>query len=111
MAPLLLHPLRPLELDLWLRALLLCMDQLFPSQNDESGHQPVLCGLAGQHCSHCGRLFAGRLGQGYRCRVCPVQLHKACLAEQVGQEEVGGKSGWEAGVGGRQEWVGGRRRW
>lgn len=89
-SPLVLLPKSPAELDLWLRAILTCMDLLFPSQNDESGHEIQLQCLAGEGvlCTHCGKLFRGELGQGYRCRVCPAILHKACLAEQVCMEEV-----------------------
>ena len=83
--PILLIPRSPPELDLWLRALLTCMDLIFPSENQESGHQPLLSCLAGSRCSYCDRPFVGVLGQGYRCRACPALLHKHCLAELVCQ--------------------------
>ena len=65
-SPLLLYPRSPPELDLWLRALLTCMDQLFPSQLGDSGHTVKLVRLAGLQCSHCNRHFMGCLAQGYR---------------------------------------------
>ena len=83
--PILLIPRSLPELDLWLRALLTCMDLIFPSQNQESGHEPLLSCLAGSRCSYCDRPFVGVLGQGYRCRACPALLHKQCLAELVCQ--------------------------
>ena len=83
--PILLVPRSLPELDLWLRALLTCMDLICPSQNQDSGHVPLLSCLAGSRCSYCDRQFVGVLGQGYRCRACPALLHKQCLADQVCQ--------------------------
>ena len=83
LSPIILVPRSAPELDLWLRALLTCMDLIFPSENVDSGHEPLLSCLAGLTCSYCDRPFVGVLGQGYRCRACPALLHKRCLGDYL----------------------------
>ena len=78
--PLILMARSTMELDLWLKALLVSMDCLYPSENREVGHDLQLCGLAGSSCSVCKKRFLGIIGQGYRCRACRAVLHKHCIA-------------------------------
>ena len=79
--PVILMTKSSIELDLWLRALLVCMDFLYPSENKSSQHDLILVNLPGATCSACKQRFLGIIGQCYQCRVCGATLHKKCLAE------------------------------
>ena len=79
--PIVLMTKSSIELDLWLRALLVCMDFLYPSENQSSQHDLVLINLPGATCSACKERFLGIIGQCYQCRVCGAILHKRCLSE------------------------------
>ena len=79
--PVILMTKSSIELDLWLRALLVCMDFLYPSENKSSQHDLVLVNLPGATCSACKERFLGIIGQCYQCRGCGATLHKSCLAE------------------------------
>ena len=49
--PFILMTKSSIELDLWLRALLICMDYLYPSENKVSQHDLVLRNIPGAICS------------------------------------------------------------
>ena len=87
--PVLLQSRSAGELELWLRALLTCLDLLYPSENRTAGHELVLGLYPGQKCTACGRRLAGLLGQGYTCRACQAVLHKACIADLTCPEPAG----------------------
>ena len=87
--PIILMAKSSIELDLWLRALLTSMDLLYPSENQASGHDPVLTSMPGSVCVACHKLFTGLIGQGYHCRGCGALLHKHCVADLVCREKHG----------------------
>ena len=81
-----------MELDPWLKALLISMDCLYPSENREAGHDLQLCGLAGMACTVCKKKFLGIIGQGYSCRACRAVLHKHCIANLICPERLSQES-------------------
>ena len=63
--------------------MVLAMDAVTPSENNEQGHVIQLTTFPEPpiNCFHCQKVLSGKFYQGYRCLRCQANLHKRCLAE------------------------------
>lgn len=71
------------EREAWFNAMVLAMDAVTPSENNEQGHVIQLTTFPEPpiNCFHCQKVLSGKFYQGYRCLRCQANLHKRCLTE------------------------------
>lgn len=70
-----------MEREKWMKALNDAMEIIEPMGCKNTDHKYVLTTFAKPTiCRHCSRFLKGLIHQGYKCKVCEINVHKGCIS-------------------------------
>lgn len=70
-----------IEREKWMKALTDAMEIIEPLGCKNTDHKYALCTFESPTiCRHCSRFLKGLIHQGYKCKVCEINVHKGCIS-------------------------------